>query len=329
MNKKIAVIGGGSWATALIKILQENVDEFIWYMRDEEKIKYILQHRRNPKYLSSVTLDIDRIRMTDNIRTAVNDAEILVLAIPSFSLAASLHSVENDLSGKKIISAVKGMIPGENLIIAEYLNRVFNVPLESLVILTGPTHAEEVALEKLSYFTFASRNAGLAKEVANIFNCYYVRPVLSDDIYGTEYAPVLKNIMAIAAGICHGLGYGDNFQAVLVSNAILEIKRFVDRVHPIQRDIKSSAYLGDLLVTAYSQFSRNRTFGTMIGKGYSVKAAQMEMNMVVEGYYATKCIVDKNKELKVDLPIVDTVYRILYENISPQIEMELLTGKLK
>ena len=221
------------------------------------------------------------------------------------------------------------MIPVENLIIGEYLNRFYNVGYNSIVILSGPTHAEEVAMERLSYLTIASQNAVLAKQVASFFDCFYIRPVLSDDIFGTEYASVLKNIMAIASGIYHGLGYGDNFQAVLISNAIQEIKRFVDGVHPIQRDIKSSAYLGDLLVTSYSQFSRNRTFGTMIGKGYSVKAAQLEMNMVAEGYFATKCIMAKNKKYKIVLPITEAVFRVLYENISPMLEMRLLTRYLK
>ena len=327
--KKIAVLGGGSWATALVKVFLENVEELCWYMRDAEKIKYILKHQRNPYYLSSIDLDTDRLRLSDDIDKIVDECEILVLAIPSFFLKDALGKIKSDLSGKIIVSAVKGIIPDENLIIAEYFNKTFQIPFDSFVVLSGPSHAEEVALERLSYITVASPNERLAREIGSFIDCHYIIPVISDDIFGTEYAAVLKNIMAVAAGICHGLGYGDNFQAVLISNAIQEIKRFVDQVHPITRDIKSSAYLGDLLVTAYSQFSRNRTFGTMIGKGYSVKSAQLEMKMVAEGYYATKCVIETNKRYGVDMPITDAVYRILYENFAPMIEIQLLTKQLK
>jgi len=328
-SKKISVLGGGSWATALIKILQENIADICWYMRDSERIKHILQHHHNPQYLSSIELDINRLSLSDDIGKVVKESDILVVAIPSVFLKEALKPVEGDLSDKIIISAIKGIVPEENLIIGEYFNQVFNVPLESIVVLSGPCHAEEVALERLSYLTIASIDTSLAREVGNYLDCHYIKPVISDDIYGTEYAAVLKNIMALAAGICHGLGYGDNFLAVLISNAIQEIKRFVDKVHPISRDIKSSAYLGDLLVTAYSQFSRNRTFGKMIGKGYTAKTAQLEMNMIAEGYYATKCIVETNKKYNVDMPITDAVYRILYEKISPVIEIQLLTQYLK
>jgi glycerol-3-phosphate dehydrogenase (NAD(P)+) len=327
--KKIAILGGGSWATALVKIFQENLEEICWYMRDAERIKHILNHQRNPSYLSSVELDTDRLRLSDDINQVVNECEVLVLAIPSFFLKDALEKIKSDLSGKIIVSAVKGIIPDENLIIGEYFNRNYQVPFDSFVVLSGPSHAEEVALERLSYITVASPDEKLAKEIGSFLDCHYINPVISDDIFGTEYAAVLKNIMAVAAGICHGLGYGDNFQAVLISNSIQEIKRFVDKVHPISRDIKSSAYLGDLLVTAYSQFSRNRTFGTMIGKGYSVKSAQLEMNMVAEGYYATNCIVETNKRYGVNMPITDAVYRILYESIAPMIEIQLLTKQLK
>lgn len=327
--KKIAVLGGGSWATALVKVFLENVEEICWYMRDGEKIKHILKHRRNPYYLSSLELDTERLHLSDDINKVVGECDILVLAIPSYFLKDALDKIKSELSGKIIISAVKGVIPDDNLIIGEYFNKEFNLPYESFVVLSGPSHAEEVALERLSYITVACPDEKLAVEIGSYLDCHYIIPVISDDIFGTEYAAVLKNIMAIAAGICHGLGYGDNFQAVLISNAIQEIKRFVDKVHPISRDIKSSAYLGDLIVTAYSQFSRNRTFGTMIGKGYSVKSAQLEMKMVAEGYYASKCVVETNKKYGVDMPIADAVYRILYENFAPMIEMQLLTRHLK
>jgi glycerol-3-phosphate dehydrogenase (NAD(P)+) len=327
--QKIAVLGGGSWATALVKILQENLDEIGWYIRDKERIKYILENRRNPQYLSSVELDLNRLRMSDNIEHIVNEYDIIILAIPAAFLKSSMSAVKFPLKGKKIVSAIKGIIPEENLIVGEFFNKVYSVPLESVAVISGPCHAEEVAMERLSYLTFASIDPDFTRDIGECFNCHYIKPVLSDDIYGTEYAAVLKNIMAIAAGIYHGLGYGDNFQAVLISNAIQEIKRFVDDVHPINRDIKSSAYLGDLLVTAYSQFSRNRLFGTMVGKGYSVKTAQVEMNMIAEGYFASKCIYETNKKYKVKMPIAEAVYRVLYEKISPVIEMQILTNQLK
>jgi glycerol-3-phosphate dehydrogenase (NAD(P)+) len=221
------------------------------------------------------------------------------------------------------------MIPDENLLIGEFFHQKYEVPLGQIVIISGPCHAEEIALERLSYLTFSSENLRVARAVAQLFECFYVKTTISDDIYGAEYAAVLKNVFAIASGICHGLRYGDNFQAVLVANAIQEMERFVNAVHPIQRDIKFSAYLGDLLVTAYSQFSRNRTFGTMIGKGYSVKTAQLEMEMIAEGYYGTKCIYEINKKYNVKMPILNALYDILYEKKSPTTVIRQLTETFK
>jgi glycerol-3-phosphate dehydrogenase (NAD(P)+) len=326
---KIAVLGGGSWATAIVKILLENVDDINWYMRSTEKIKFIKQHKHNDFYLSSVTLDTNKIALFNDLSKAVENADILIFAIPSAFLKNALQGFSVDISDKIIVSAIKGLVPKENLIIGEFFNQHYNVPLESIAVISGPCHAEEVALERLSYLTIASQNLKNARLVADLLSTFYIKTSISEDIYGTEYSSVLKNVFAIAAGICHGLGYGDNFNAVLISNAIQEIKRFVDVVHPITRDIKSSAYLGDLMVTAYSQFSRNRTFGNMIGKGYSVKSAQLEMNMIAEGYYAVKSIYEINKKYKVNMPITEAVYNILYEKISPAIEIKLLTENLR
>jgi glycerol-3-phosphate dehydrogenase (NAD(P)+) len=326
---KVAILGGGSWATAIVKMLLENVDEINWYMRSTEKIDFIKKHKHNNFYLSSVTLDTNKIELFNDIEKTVDGADIVILAIPSAFLKNALQKATIDLSNKIIVSAIKGIIPDENLIIAEYFNRFYNVPFESIAVISGPCHAEEVALERLSYLTIASPDLKNARTVADILSTPFIKTSISEDIYGTEYSAVLKNVFAVAAGICHGLGYGDNFNAVLISNAIQEIKRFVDVVHPITRDIKSSAYLGDLLVTAYSQFSRNRTFGNMIGKGYSVKSAQLEMNMVAEGYYAVKSIIEINKSYLVNMPITEAVYNILYEKISPAIEIKLLTENLR
>jgi len=325
---KIAVLGGGSWATAIMKMLLENTSNMNWYMRSTEKIKFIKQHKHNNFYLSSVNLDTNKINLFSDISKAIENADILIFAIPSAFLDNALQGLTLDISEKIVVSAIKGIVPEYNLIIGDYFNQKFNVPLESFAVISGPCHAEEVALERLSYLTIASQDLKVARNVANLLSTHYIKTSISDDIYGTEYSAVLKNVFAIAAGICHGLGYGDNFLAVLISNAIQEIKRFVDAVHPITRDIKSSAYLGDLMVTAYSQFSRNRTFGNMIGKGYSVKSAQLEMNMIAEGYYAVKSIVDINKKYLVNMPITEAVYNILYEKISPAIEIKLLTENL-
>ena len=329
MNLKLAVIGGGSWATAIVKMLENNVEQLHWWVRNAETVESIKKYHHNPSYLSSVELDLQKINVSSDLKSICAAADVLIMAVPSAFLKESISVLKPaDLKDKIIFSAIKGIVPEDNLIIGEFFNKIYEVPFSKIGVITGPCHAEEVALEKLSYLTIASQNTEAANFVASQLACRYIKTTVSDDIYGTEYSAVLKNVVAIAAGICHGLGYGDNFQSVLVSNSIQEIKRFVDVVHPIDRDIKSSAYLGDLLVTAYSQFSRNRTFGGMIGKGYSVKAAQLEMNMVAEGYYAAKCINEINKLHKVDMPITDAVYRILYEKISPAVEIKLLTDKL-
>jgi len=329
---RIAVLGGGSWATAIIKILLDNVftrNEINWFMRNMESIDHIQNTRRNPQYLSSVELDISRIRLSSDINEAVADADILIFAIPAAFLKEALSHMTINIENKFVVSAIKGIVPDANLIIADFFHRHYNIPINSIGVIAGPCHAEEVALERLSYLTFACEDLLRAEMIANKFECRYIKTSISDDIYGTEYSSVLKNIFAVAAGICRGLGYGDNFQAVLISNAIQEMKRFTDTVHPITRDIKSSAYLGDLMVTAYSKFSRNRIFGTMIGKGYSVKAAQLEMNMIAEGYYATKCIHEINSQYNIYIPISDTVYNILYAGKPPAFEIKLLTDKLR
>jgi glycerol-3-phosphate dehydrogenase (NAD(P)+) len=331
MVPKIAMIGGGSWATAIIKMLSDNFTskEIYWWMRNAEAITHLQKYKHNPNYLSSVEIRIPEENISSNLEQIIGAADYIILNVPAAFLKETLQGITADqLSGKKIISAIKGIVPDENMIIGEFLNEKYNVPLEDIVVISGPCHAEEVALEKLSYLTIASINTELGTSFASLVNTRYIKTNISDDIFGTEYAAVLKNIYAVASGICHGVGYGDNFQAVLISNAIREISRFVDAVHPISRDIKESAYLGDLLVTAYSQFSRNRTFGNMIGKGYTVKSAQLEMNMIAEGYYAVNCMHYINKKYKVDMPISRAVYAILYEKHSPHIEMRLLTEQL-
>jgi glycerol-3-phosphate dehydrogenase (NAD(P)+) len=279
--------------------------------------------------LQSVEFDIDKINVSTDLIEIIQPADIVIIATPSAFLTKIFEDFPAEImEGKVIFSAVKGIIPEYNAIPARFIHKTFGTPYNNIGIICGPCHAEEVALERLSYLTIAGQNENMAEEMAELLACRYIKTTVSDDLFGTELSAVLKNVYALASGICSGLGYGDNFQAVLISNAIQEIENFIDEVSPIHRDVKSSAYLGDLLVTAYSKFSRNRTFGFMIGKGYSVKTAQLEMDMIAEGYYATKCVMEINKKFQVEMPIVEAVYNILYEKISPVIEMRILTDRL-
>lgn len=326
---KLAILGGGSWATALMKLLLCNMPEVGWYIRNPQSIIHIQKHKHNPHYLSDVLLKTSKIQFYSSLKETIEKHDIIIIAIPSAFVEDELKKENCDLRGKQIISAVKGMIPSQDKILANFLIDNFQVDPRSIAVLAGPCHAEEIALERLSYLTIASENKELADFMAEKLKTRYLFTSVSEDLYGTEYAAVLKNIFALAAGICHGLGYGDNFQAVLISNAIQEISRFTAKVHPITRDIKDSAYLGDLLVTAYSTFSRNRNFGSMIGKGYSAAAAFMELNMVAEGYYAVNSIYHINQQFKAHMPITDAVYRILYEHENPAEEIKKLTRKLR
>lgn len=327
---KIAVIGGGSWATAIAKICLVNKSRSInWYMRRDSQIAEFKELGHNPSYLTSVQFDTDRISFTSNINEAVCSSDILIFATPSPFLKSHLEKLSADMSEKIIVSAIKGIVPDENMIITEYFHEKYGVPYDNLLVLAGPCHAEEAALERLSYLTFGCQSRENARMVANLLSCNFIKTSVIDDVFGLEYASVLKNVYAIAAGICHGLKNGDNFQAVLISNAILEMNRFLNTVDQKQRNINESGYLGDLLVTSYSKFSRNRTFGTMIGKGYSVKTAQLEMEMIAEGYYGTKCIKEINQKYHVTMPILDAVYNILYGRISPAIEIKLLSDSMR
>jgi glycerol-3-phosphate dehydrogenase (NAD(P)+) len=329
MDKKIAIIGGGSWATALAKILCNNVSKVFWYMRSEAAVGHMLKYRRNLNYLQSVEFDMSKIEVSTDLIAIIEQADIVILATPSAFVKDLFDGVPETLfDGKVVFSAIKGIIPEYNAIPARYIHKTFGTPYDKIGIISGPCHAEEVAMERLSYLTIACQTDSIADDVAQLLACRYIKTTTSDDLFGTELSAVLKNVYSIASGICSGLGYGDNFQAVLIANAIQEIENFIDEVSPIHRDVKSSAYLGDLLVTAYSKFSRNRSFGFMIGKGYSVKTAQMEMDMIAEGYYATKSIMEINKKFQVEMPIVEAVYNIIYGKISPVIEMRILSDKL-
>lgn len=325
---KITIFGGGTWATALAKIMLNHEKHINWYMRRPEQIEDFKKTGHNPSYLSNVEFNLDRITFYSDITQAVEDSDTIVLAVPSPFLKSHLEKLNTSLANKFIISAIKGIVPPENLLVTDYLEQYYNVSPQNMAIVGGPCHAEEIALERLTYPTIACADIQKANAIAQVFNNRFVRASVSNDVAGIELAAVLKNVYAIASGICHGLKYGDNFQAVLVSNAISEMERFVDIVSPIERRIQDSAYLGDLLVTCYSSFSRNRTFGAMIGKGYSVKAAQVEMEMIAEGYYGTKCVREINEKYNVDIPVADMVYRILYENSPAHLEVKTLREQI-
>ena len=327
---KFAVFGGGSWATAIVKMLCENLEEVGWYMRNNYALEHIKKNKHNPNYLSSVEFDTSKLKLSNDINELAEYADYLIFVIPSAFLNKELEKLTVSIKDKVIFSAIKGIVPESTLIVGDHFFTHLNIPFKNIGVITGPCHAEEVALERLSYLTIACADEEKAQIVADHLSCVYIKCKISEDIMGTEYAAMLKNIYAIAAGIAHGLGYGDNFQSVLMSNAIREMKKYVKKIYNMKRDINGSAYLGDLLVTGYSTFSRNRMFGTMIGKGYTVKSAQMEMSMIAEGYYATKSayILNQKNVKKADTPIIDAVYNILYEGKNAKKIFKELTDKL-
>ena len=326
---KIAIIGGGSWATAIAKIVVGHTHHIGWYMRRDDQIEEFRRMGHNPSYLTSVHFNTDEIFFDSDLNRIVQIYDTLVFVVPSPYLKNHLKRLNSRLKDKFVITAIKGIVPDENLVCSEYFHQMFDIPYENLACLGGPSHAEEVALERLSYLTVGCADQEKAQAFADVLTSNFIKTKTSTDVLGIEYSSVLKNVYAIAAGICSGLKFGDNFQAVLMANAVQEMDRFLRTVYPIERNVYDSVYLGDLLVTGYSNFSRNRVFGTMIGKGYSVKSAQMEMEMIAEGYFGTKCMKDINKHHHVNMPILDAVYNILYERIAPKVEIKLLTDSFR
>jgi glycerol-3-phosphate dehydrogenase (NAD(P)+) len=333
MGMRFGVIGSGSWATALAKILTDNGQAINWWIRNESAIAHIRARHHNPQYLPSVYFPTELLSLSNSVRDVVAASDCLVMAVPSAYISATLEELDEDaIAGKKVVSAIKGILPEQNLLLNEYLNREFDFPAEDYYTVMGPCHAEEVAAEKLSYLTFSGQDETNTRELASYFTTDYLNTVINGDVYGVQYAAILKNIYALGAGIAHGLEYGDNFLSVLIANCADEMAGFLQKVgirhmevgvheqedpvsHKRSANYAASVYLGDLLVTCYSLYSRNRTFGNMIGKGYSVKAAQLELNMVAEGYNASKCIYLINKEIKTEMPIAGMIYRILWENV--------------
>ena len=298
-------------------------------MRRDDRIEDFRRLGHNPAYLVGVRFNIDEIAFSSDLNKIVQAYDTLIFVTPSPYLKNHLKKLKTSIRDKFVITAIKGIVPDENLVCSEYFHHVYDVPYENLACLGGPSHAEEVALERLSYLTVGCSSREKALAFTDVLSSEYIKTKVSDDVIGIEYSSVLKNVYAIAAGICSGLNYGDNFQSVLISNAVQEMSRFLKSISPIERNVTDSVYLGDLLVTGYSNFSRNRTFGTMIGKGYSVKSAQIEMEMIAEGYFGTKCMKEINRHCHVNMPILDAVYNILYERISPQIEIKLLTDSFR
>jgi glycerol-3-phosphate dehydrogenase (NAD(P)+) len=324
-KSEVTVIGSGSWATAIVSMLSTNCKSICWFINDRDRLKHIRKHNHNPDFLSYVSFKPQKLILTDNINRAIASSPVIILVTPSEYLKQSLDSLAYPMENHLVCTAIKGIVPGNNTVVGEYLHDYYMVPYKNIVVLTGPSHAEEVAMEKLTYITLASLDKSSARKVASLIRNHFVRTIISDDIFGTEYAAVMKNIYAIGAGIASGLGYGDNFLAVLLANSANEMQRFLDAIYPGQREINVSAYLGDLLVTGYSQFSRNRVLGTMIGKGYSVKNALIEMKQVAEGFSSSRCINEIAVTREIDIPIASAIYMVLHKGANPAHEISKLT----
>lgn len=326
---RIAIIGGGSWATAIAKMVLAKQDQINWYMHRQDRIDEFIAKGHNPAYLTNVSFDTARINFSADINETIKSAKTIIFATPSPYLSEALAQLTVDLKDKLIVTGIKGIIPGKNLIISDFFAETYGLKPEQISVIAGPCHAEEVAKEQLSYLTISCVDINMVESFADLFSSHFVKVTKSNDVSGVEYGSVLKNVFAIAAGIYNGLEYGDNFQAVLLSNSIQEMDKFLSKANPLNRNICESVYLGDLLVTGYSRYSRNRTFGYAIGAGQSIDDIQDEMGMVAEGYYGTKCIYEINKKFNVDLPIVNAVYDVLYNKLDPKQVMKQLTNKLK
>ena len=327
-NKNIGVLGAGSWGTALVKMLSENCDKIFWYSRNDIQIKEIIKTKKNPKYLKDLEIDTDKISISSDLNFIIDNSDILIIAIPSPYIEKSLNEHKTALANKIIFSGSKGVIPESHLVITEHLHKEYNIPYKNLGILSGPTHAEEIAKGKLSYLTVGSSNDEISKYLSKKIFSPYVHTSISNDVIGIEYAATLKNIYSILVGISFGLGYGDNFISVLISHCTKEMINFIKSIDNVKREFSHSAYIGDLLVTTYSKHSRNRTFGEMIGEGLPVKKAISKMSMIVEGYYATKNAYEISKSKNMNFEIIKVVHEILYNNKNAELELKLLAEKL-
>ena len=343
---QFSVIGSGSWATALAKILTDNKHPINWWVRNDETVNHLNLRRHNPFYLNSVYFDTSLLTLSTDIKTVIKKGDCLVIAVPSAYIVSTIGELKAaDFKGKKVVSAIKGILPDRNLLLNDFLKKDFDFPLSDYFTVMGPCHAEEVAVEKLSYLTFSGSDYSMTEQIASSFSTGYLNTIVNDDVYGVQFAAILKNIYALGAGIAHGLEYGDNFLSVLIANSADEMAGFLRKVgikhievgiheeedpvtHKKSPNYAASAYLGDLLVTCYSLYSRNRMFGKMIGKGYSVKNAQLELKMVAEGFNASKCIFQINKDIRAEMPIAETIYQILWENVKSREGFKQIEGVL-
>ena len=327
-NTRCGVIGYGTWATALVHTLEINKKEIWWHIRNEEVLEGLLTEGRNVKYLTDVDFDTSLIHATPDLDEVIRNCEIILVAAPSAYLKTFMAEMTESLENKFILSATKGIIPDEYITITEYFKDTYGLPYSNLGVISGPSHAEEVSRDRISYLTVACKDLDNAHLIGEMFSTSSLKISYSDDIYGIEYAGILKNIYALAAGLASGLGYGDNFRAVLTASSAKELTRFINESYPFERDTNDPAYLGDLLVTSYSNFSRNRRLGQLIGKGCSVKSALNEMTMVAEGYFAAACLKKVNEKYNINVPIADMVYDILYKKASPRKKMRELVNML-
>lgn len=330
LSQRVAIIGGGSYATALTKVLNNRLRQLNWWIRKEEAVSFLKQFHHNPDYLSYVEFNTDRLHVSSDLAAIIDKADIIIFSLPAAFLHSTLkeYGQKINLDKKIVVSVIKGLIPEDSITVSDYFEKYYNVPPERFAAIGGPCHAEELVMEKLSYLTIAAKDENVQKLLTELLTTRFIKVSMTPDYLGVEYAAALKNIYAVAAGICIGLGYGDNFLSVLTTNSILEMKRFLVAINHCKRDINQSVYSGDLIVTIYSQFSRNRAFGNLIGKGYSVSYSKIEMKQVAEGYYAVKAMKKIMQSYKVEMPIVEAVYAVLYENISPALEMKVLAEKL-
>lgn len=330
LSQRVAIIGGGSYATALAKVLNNRLRQLHWWIRKEEAVNFLKQFHHNPDYLSYVEFNTDRLQVSSDLANVIEKADIVIFSLPAAFLHPTLqeYGQKINLDKKIVVSVIKGLIPEESITVSDYFEKHYNVPPERFAAIGGPCHAEELVMEKLSYLTIAAKDESVQQLLTELLTTRFIKVSMTPDYLGVEYASALKNIYAVAAGICIGLGYGDNFLSVLTTNSIQEMKHFLLAINHCKRDINQSVYSGDLIVTIYSQFSRNRAFGNLIGKGYSVSYSKIEMKQVAEGYYAVKAMKKIMQQYKVDMPILEAVYAVLYENISPALEMKVLAERL-
>lgn len=327
-NTRCGVIGYGSWATALVHTLVKNKVHVWWHIRNEEVMESLLTEGVNAKYLSEIEFDQSCISPVSDINEVVKNSEVLLIATPSAFLKNVMSDLTESLEDKFILSATKGIIAEDYTTITEYFNRTYGLSYDHLGLISGPSHAEEVGMDRLSYLTVACKDEENARKIGEMFKSSTFKVSHSTDIYGIEYAAVLKNIYALAGGLAAGLGYGDNFRAVLTAACAKELTRFINESYPFDRDTMNSAYLGDLLVTSYSSFSRNRRLGQLIGHGCTVKSALNEMTMIAEGYFAAECMKHINERHNVYMPIADMVYDVLYKRANPRKRMKELSTLL-